>query len=186
MWSTQFGIPIDLESSCNPIPIFLYSCYQLEIQTCVLSWKAWYSREKNICLKGRQAVGSEILMVCSNNTAETSATTLSITATQRHPSLPPSMDNVNMMGHHKWRSYSWICTTGSMRSIMHNIIFILHHPSSLTFITLLTFTVDTVSPGERWSLSRVVVASSLGTGHVFLCPHHLDCRGFTASFQHKS
>ena len=59
------------------------------------------SREKNICLKGRQAVGSEILMVCSNNTAETSATTLSITATQRHPSLPPSMDNVNMMGHHK-------------------------------------------------------------------------------------
>ena len=90
----------------------------------------------------------------------TTTTTLSIMATQRHPSLPPLMDNVNMMGHYKWRSYSWICITGSMRSIMHNIIFILHHPSSLTFITLLTFTVDTGSPGERWSLSRVVVAPS--------------------------
>ena len=73
----------------------------------------------------------------------TTTTTLSIMATQRHPSLPPLMDNVNMMGHYKWRSYSWICITGSMRAIMHNIILILHHPSSLTFITLLTFTVDT-------------------------------------------
>ena len=69
--NVKHTIPIDFESSCNPISIFLYSCYQLEIQTCVLSWKAWSSGEKKYLFKGQwQAVRSLGLMVCSNNTAE--------------------------------------------------------------------------------------------------------------------
>ena len=71
-----------------------------------------------------------------------------------------------------------------MRAIMHNIILILHHPSSVTFITLLTFTVDT-GPGRPRGEMIIVNGGgrhpSPGTGHVFLCRQHLDYIWFTAA-----